>query len=165
MPTKQNHCDGCTAEYGGSSMTSVFDVVMTIHTIFAALWTGGTLIVAGAVIPAARRELLDEGALALIGRRFWYLTIASVLLLLFSGGHLAATLYTAETLQSTGSGQLVLTMVGLWLVLAVVLLFGFRRLTGSSSEKSAVASATKARPWFLGASVVSIALLVVAGLL
>jgi LPXTG-motif cell wall-anchored protein len=84
---------------------------------------------------------------------------------LFSGGHLAGTLYTAETLQTTGQGNLVLTMVGLWLVLAVVLFFGFRRLTGSPSEKSAVAPATKARPWFLGASVVSIALLVVAGLL
>jgi uncharacterized membrane protein len=146
-------------------MTSVLDVAMTIHTIFAALWTGGTLVIAGAVIPAARSELLSTDGLTLITRRFWYLTVASVLLLLFSGGHLAGTLYTAETLQTTGQGNLVLTMVGLWLVLAVVLFFGFRRLTGSPSEKSAVAPATKARPWFLGASVVSIALLVVAGLL
>jgi uncharacterized membrane protein len=146
-------------------MTSVLDVAMTIHTIFAALWTGGTLVIAGAVIPAARSELLSTDGLTLIARRFWYLTVASVLLLLFSGGHLAGTLYTAETLQTTGQGNLVLTMVGLWLVLAVVLFFGFRRLTGSPSEKSAVAPATKARPWFLGASVVSIALLVVAGLL
>lgn len=146
-------------------MTSVLDVAMTIHTIFAALWTGGTLVIAGAVIPAARSELLSTDGLTLIARRFWYLTVASVLLLLFSGGHLAGTLYTAETLQTTGQGNLVLTMVGLWLVLAVVLFFGFRRLTGSPSEKSAVAPATKARPWFLGASVVSIALLVIAGLL
>lgn len=146
-------------------MTSVLDIAITIHTIFAALWTGGTLVVAGTVIPAARRELLGTKGLALIARRFWYLTVASVLMLLFSGGHLAGTLYTAESLQTTGRGNLVLTMVGLWLVLAVVLFFGFRRLTGNSSEKSAMAAATKARPWFLGASVVSIALLVVAGLL
>jgi uncharacterized membrane protein len=137
---------------------------MTIHTIFAALWTGGTLMVAGAVIPAARSELLSTEGLTLITRRFWYLTVGSVLLLLFSGGHLAGTLYTAETLQSTGRGNLVLAMVGLWLVLAVVLFFGFRRLASNQPE-SAVAPATKARPWFLGASVVSIALLVVAGLL
>ncbi len=91
--------------------------------------------------------------------------VASVLLLLFSGGHLAETLYTAESLQAPGRGNLVLTMVGLWLVLATVLFFGFRRLTGSQSETSAVAAATRARPWFLGASGVSIALLVVAGLL
>lgn len=55
-------------------------------------------------------------------------------------------------------------MVGLWLVLAVTLFFGFRRLTGSQSGGAATA-ATKARPWFLGASGVSIALLVLAGLL
>ena len=146
-------------------MTSVLDVVVTVHTIFGALWTGGTLVVAGAIIPAARRERLSEGALALIGRRFWYLTIASVLLLLFSGGHLAATLYTAETLQSTGSGQLVLAMVGLWLALAVVLAIGTRRLSGVSSARSVATAATAARPWFLGASGLSIALLVVAGLL
>jgi uncharacterized membrane protein len=146
-------------------MTSVLDIAMTIHTIFAALWTGGTLVVAGAVIPAARSELLSTEGLTLIARRFWYLTVGSVLLLLFSGGHLAGTLYTAETLQSTGRGNLVLAMVGLWLVLAVVLFFGFRRLISDLPEKSAVAAATKARPWFLGASIISIALLVVAGFL
>ncbi|AFK20179.1 hypothetical protein E6P09_14295 [Haloferax mediterranei ATCC 33500] len=145
-------------------MTTGFDVAMTIHTLFAALWTGGTLVVSGAVVPAARRELLPTDGLTLIARRFWYLTVASVLFLLFSGGHLAGTLYTAETLQTTGRGHRILAMVGLWLVLAVTLFFGFRRLTGSQSGGAATA-ATKARPWFLGASGVSIALLVLAGLL
>ncbi|WP_049890455.1 hypothetical protein [Halogeometricum borinquense] len=146
-------------------MTSMLDIVMTIHTVFAALWTGGTLVVAGAVIPAARSESLSRDGLTFIARRFWYLTVASTLLLLFSGGHLAGTIYTAETLQTMGRGNLVLAMVGLWLVLAIVLFFGYRQLTNSLSEKSAVAAATKARPWFLGASAVSIALLVVAGVL
>jgi uncharacterized membrane protein len=146
-------------------MTTAVDIAMTVHTIFAALWTGGTLLVAGAVIPAARSELLNREALTLITRRFAYLSAASVLLMLFSGGHLAGTLYTVETLQSTGRGNLVMTMVGLWLVLAIVLFFGFRRLTNIPSEKSAAVPATKARPWFLVGSVVSIALLVVAGLL
>ncbi|QIQ76462.1 hypothetical protein GL213_07975 [Halogeometricum borinquense] len=146
-------------------MTSMLDIVMTIHTVFAALWTGGTLVVAGAVIPAARSESLSRDGLTFIARRFWYLTVASTLLLLFSGGHLAGTMYTAETLQTMGRGNLVLAMVGLWLVLAIVLFFGYRQLTNSLSEKSAVAAATKARPWFLGASAVSIALLAVAGVL
>lgn len=141
------------------------DIVMIVHTIFAALWTGGTLLVAGAILPAARSELLGKKALTLIARRFSYLTIASVLLLLFSGGHLAGSLYTVETLQSSGRGHLILTMVGLWLILAVVLYISFRRLTGIPSETSAATAASEARPWFLGASAVSIALLVVAGLL
>jgi uncharacterized membrane protein len=146
-------------------MTNLLDIVFTIHTMFAALWTGGTLVVAGAVIPAARNESLSAEGVTLVAKRFGYLTVASVLLLLFSGGHLAGTLYTVETLQSTGRGHLVLAMVGLWLVLAIVLFVGFRRLTDARSELSAVTAATNARPWFLGASVVSIALLVVAGLL
>ncbi|NHN42854.1 hypothetical protein G9C85_14635 [Halorubellus sp. JP-L1] len=146
-------------------MVSMLDVVMTIHTVFAALWTGGTLVVAGGVLPAARRELLGEEALALIGRRFSYLTIASVLGLLFTGGHLAGTLYTFESLQSTGRGHLVLTMVGLWLVLPIALYGGFRKLRDISPNQSMATAATAARPWFLAASVVAIALLVVAGLL
>ena len=146
-------------------MVSIHDVAMTVHTIFAAIWTGGTLVVAGAVIPAARNELLSTDGLTLIARRFWYLTVGSVLLLMFSGGHLAGTLYTVETLQSSSRGNLVLLMVGLWFVLAVVLFFGFRRLTSSQPEQSAGVAATKARQWFLGGSVVAIALLVIAGLL
>ncbi|EMA45773.1 hypothetical protein [Halococcus saccharolyticus] len=145
-------------------MTTVLDAVMTVHTVFAALWTGGTLVIAGMVIPAARRELLGEKAVSLITRRFGYLTIASVLLLLFSGGHLAGTLYTAESLTATGRGHLVLSMVGLWFVLAIVLFVGFRRFSSSSGSSTATA-ATAARPWFLVGSVVSLALLVVAGLL
>ncbi|UOO94204.1 hypothetical protein MUK72_09495 [Halococcus dombrowskii] len=164
-PRSGSHVGERAVGHERSRMTSVLDVAMTIHTVFAALWTGGTLVVAGAVIPAARSELLNTDGLALVARRFRYLTAASVLLLLFSGGHLAGTLYTAETLQTTGRGNLVLAMVGLWLVLAIVLFFGFRRLSGSRSNRSAAAAATNARPWFLGASVVSIALLVVAGLL
>lgn len=143
----------------------IADVVMIVHTMFAAIWTGSTLLVAGAIVPATRRELLSEEAITLIARRFWYLTITSALLLFFSGGHLAGTRYTVETLQSTGRGHLVLTMVGLWFVLTVVLYLGFRQLTRISQEKSMATAATAARPWFLGASAVSIALLVVAGLL
>ena len=146
-------------------MVSIHDVAMTVHTIFAAIWTGGTLVIAGAVIPAARSELLSTDGLTLIARRFWYLTVGSVLLLLFSGGHLAGTLYTVETLQSSSRGNLVLLMVGLWFILAIVLFFGFRRLTNTKPEQSAVVAATKARPWFLGGSIVAIALLIIAGLL
>lgn len=146
-------------------MTTALDVTMVVHFLFAALWTGGTLLVAGTIIPAARNDLLSGEALLLVKRRFAYLTGASVLLLLFTGGHLAGTLYTAESLQSTGRGQLVLTMVGLWLLLAVVLYGGFRQLTGLLEDQSAATAATNARPWFLGGSAISIALLIVAGLL
>jgi len=146
-------------------MVSTLDVVLSIHTIFAALWTGGTLVLAGAVIPAARNESLSTQALAFLARRFRWLTVASVLVLLFSGGHLAGTLYTAESLQSTGRGHLVLAMVGLWLALGLVLAGGFRQLVGLPADRSAARAATNARPWFLAGSGVSLALLLLAGLL
>lgn len=145
-------------------MTSPLDLVFVVHTVFAALWTGSTLAVAGAVIPAAQRDLLDADALSLVARRFTYLTLASVLLLLATGGHLAGTLYTTESLQSTGRGHLVLAMVALWLALAGILHFATRRLTVDDSE-TVESAAASARPWFLAASAVSVALLVVAGLL
>lgn len=145
-------------------MTTALDLVLVVHTIFAALWTGSTIAVAGAIVPAAQRNLLDADALSLISRRFTYLTLTSVLLLLFTGGHLAGTLYTFERLQTTGRGHLVLAMVALWLALAGILHFATRRLTVDDSE-TVESAAASARPWFLAASAVSVALLVVAGLL
>ncbi|MFD1514528.1 hypothetical protein [Halomarina rubra] len=146
-------------------MTTTLDVVMIVHTLFAALWTGGTLIVTGIVVPATRAGLLSGEALLFVRRRFAYLTGVSVLVLLVTGGHLAGTLYTADSLQTSYRGQLVLSMVGLWALLAISLYGGFRRLSGLSSEQSLEPVAAEARPWFLAASVVSLLLLVVAGLL
>ncbi|WP_153554711.1 CopD family protein [Halomicrobium sp. LC1Hm] len=146
-------------------MVSSLDAVLAVHTIFAALWTGGTLVLAGAVLPAARNEWLSTQALSFISRRFRSLTIVSVLALLFTGGHLAGTLYTADQLQSTGRGHLVLAMVGLWLLLAVALAGGFRQLVGLPADRSAARAATNARPWFLVGSLASLVLLIIAGLL
>ncbi|SEL96928.1 CopD family protein [Haloferax larsenii] len=146
-------------------MMSMLDIVLSIHTLFAAVWTGGTLVIAGAVLPAARKGLLSTQATSLIARRFSYLTIASVVLLMATGGHLAGTLYTFESLQSTSRGTLVLAMLGLWLLLSVLLGVGLRRLSAPTDEQSGANVATAARPWFGSASAVSVALLVVAGLL
>ncbi|ELY49324.1 hypothetical protein C493_20676 [Natronolimnohabitans innermongolicus JCM 12255] len=142
-----------------------FGLVMVVHTIFAAAWTGGALLISGTIIPAARNGLIEKNGLSLITRRFWYLTVGSVVLLLLTGGHLAGTLYTAESLQSTERGHLVLSMVALWFVLPLVLYLGSRHLTDIPPELSAETAAAAARPWFIGASAISIALLVIAGLL
>ncbi len=143
----------------------ILELVLAVHTIVAALWTGATVLIAGAVIPAARAEAITAEGLSLIATRFRYLTIGSVLLLLFSGGHLAGTLYTFETLQGSGRGHLVLAMVVLWLVLAHLAVFGYRRLAETSSEQSVEKTAADAQPWFMAGSVVSVLLLIMAGLL
>ncbi|WP_330632388.1 CopD family protein [Halocatena halophila] len=142
----------------------ILELVLAVHTIVAALWTGATVFIAGAIIPAAKSEQFGSAALSIITRRYRYLTIGSVLLLLFSGGHLAGTLYTFETLQGSGRGHLVLAMVVLWLVLAHLAVFGYRKLTATDDESVAEA-ATAARPLFYAGSVVSVLLLIVAGLL
>ncbi|MFP9190944.1 hypothetical protein ACLI4Q_04665 [Natrialbaceae archaeon A-CW1-1] len=144
---------------------NTFDIIMVIHTVFAAVWTGGTLLIVGTIIPAARRGLIDKKGLSLITRRFLYLTVASVILLLLTGGHLAGTLYTVESLQSTGRGHLVLSMVGLWFVLPIIIYLGSRHLVNIPSEMPTKTAIAAAYPWFVGASAVSIALLITAGLL
>ena len=145
---------------------SIIDTAMrVVHVLFAGTWTGGTLLMAAVVLPAARDGRLSASALEGILDRFTYLTLASAGLLFVTGGHLAGTGYTVEALLGTGRGHLVLGMLGLWLVLAGILHVGTRgmqdELDGGNVE-SAVASGL---PWYQFGGVVSAALLVVAGLL
>lgn len=133
--------------------------------LFAGLWAGGTVFMAGAVLPAARRGHLSGDALEWVAKRFSYLSMASVAVLFATGGHLAGTLYTFERLGSTGSGHLVLTMVALWFVLAGLLHMGTRALTGTLETAGVDAAVSAARSWYLVSGVVAVALLVVAGML
>lgn len=146
-------------------MTTLLDVVFVIHTVFAALWTGGTILVTWTVLPAARNGMIGKEGVALIKRRFSYLAIVSVIVMLFTGGHLAGNLYEFDALMSTQRGNLVMTMATLWLILSIVLLGGFWKLSEDSLEQSVQDAATAARPWFIAGSVVSLVLLIVAGLL
>ena len=146
-------------------MTLIDTSVRIVHVAFAATWTGGTLLFAGAVLPAAGRGVLDAEALSWMTRRFSYLSMAAVAILFATGGHLAGTLYTFETLASTGRGHLVLAMLGLWLVLGGVLHVGPRRLQGALEEHGPSSAAAASDTWFRAAAIVSVALLVVAGAL
>ena len=146
-------------------MTTTLTAVLVIHMVFAGLWTGGTLLLVGAVLPAARRGLVGGDGLALIVKRFSYATMASVVVLLLTGGHLAGTLYTVESLQSTGRGHLVLTMTGLWLALAGSLHLGANRLTGALEASDARTAVEQTNGWFLAAGVIAVLLLVIAGML
>jgi uncharacterized membrane protein len=132
------------------------------HVVFGAAWTGSTLAVALFVVPAARRGVLDAAPVEWITDRFTKLSVASVLVMLLSGGHLAGTLYTFESLTGTARGHLVLGMTALWLVLAGLGHLGTSRLTAGHDVETAAADAA---PWFGAASVASVALLVLAGLL
>jgi len=142
-----------------------FDVTAArvVHAVFGAAWTGSTLAVALFVVPAARRGVLDAAPVEWIADRFAKLSVASVVVMLLSGGHLAGTLYTFEVLAESPRGHLVLGMTGLWLVLAGLAHVATSRLTADGVD--AAAAADDAAPWFGAAGVVSVALLVLAGLL
>ena len=132
------------------------------HVVFAAAWTGSTLAVALFVVPAARRGVLAAAPVEWIADRFTKLSVASVVVMLLTGGHLAGNLYTFEALANSSRGHLVVGMTGLWLVLAGLAHVATSRLTGSGDVQGAAGDAT---PWFAAASAVSVALLVLAGLL
>lgn len=76
-----------------------------LHVLFAGLWTGSILFVSLAGLPDGGADWLR------------YISRASALVLLLTGGHLAGTRYTVESLTGTTAGWAVLTMLVLWAVL------------------------------------------------
>lgn len=148
-----------------TTIDTIDTIVRVAHVLFAGAWAGGTLFVVGAILPAARAGHLSGDGLAWIARRFGHLSMASVAILFVTGGHLAGTYYTVESLSSTGRGHLVLTMLGLWLVLAGVLHVGTKRLTDGLDAAGPREAVEATWSWFVVGGVLAAALLVVAGLL
>jgi uncharacterized membrane protein len=146
-------------------MSTVQTAIRTVHLSVSALWVGAVLFVTLVVLPAARDGDLNAAPLERIVSRLVTLSRLSALVLLLSGGHLAATLYTAETLTSTTRGHLVLGMVALWFVLAGLVEVGSSRLQDALREKRVRAPARDALRLYGAASVVALLTLVDAGLL
>lgn len=144
---------------------AIHTVMYTIHSAFAALWAGSVLFVAVAVLPLAKNGDLTPAAFGSVVSKLQWVTRISALLLLISGGHLAGTLYTVDTLTGTGSGHLVLTMLALWLGLAAVVEIGSAKAKRGVEAEKIREPARDARPFYLAGVVFAVGLLVVAGLL
>ncbi|MFB6172205.1 MAG: CopD family protein [Haloarculaceae archaeon] len=145
---------------------ALIDAAMRVlHVAFAGIWTGSVLLVTVAVLPTAQTGTIGPDALAAVMDRFTSLSRLSVLVLLLTGGYMAGTSYTAETLLSQPSGHLVLTMLVLWFVLAALVEVGASRVSDGVSAQKVRTPAAEARPFFLAGAVVSLLLLVDAGLL
>lgn len=143
---------------------SVVDAVMySLHVVFAGLWTGSVLFFAGAVLPTA--GAISAPALAKLATRLSWLTRAGALVFVATGGHMAGTRYTSETLFGTGRGHLVVTMLVLWFLLAATVEVGAKRLRDGAERSGAADAAEAARPVFLLAAALALLLLVDAGLL
>ncbi|XVH32740.1 transporter [Haloferacaceae archaeon DSL9] len=145
-------------------LDTVTIVMYILHVGFAALWTGGILFLVGAVLPAASNRAVSAPALASMAQKLAWLTRLGAVVFVVSGGHMAGTAYTAERLFGTGSGHLVLAMLGLWLLLTALVETGAKRLRTTAADDPA-AAVDAARPIFLAAAVVAVLLLVDAGLL
>lgn len=132
----------------------------SLHQLFAAVWVGATVYITVAVLPALRNGEGSTGFADRLASRFTVLSITSVVVLLLTGGHLAGTLYTFDSLVETTSGNLVLAMTAGWFVLAGVLHLGTKKLDDGVSEGRLREPAKAAYPWFVLGSVLGVALLV-----
>lgn len=144
----------------------VIDTAMyAVHTGFAALWAGSVLFVVIAALPLAMDGELSPKAFGSVVSKLRWVTRISAVLLFVTGGHLAGTLYTAETLTGTTSGYLVLAMLTFWLGLAAVVEIGSAKAIRGVEANKIREPARACRPFYLLGAVFAIGLLVVAGLL
>ncbi|QKY16003.1 transporter [Halorubrum sp. CBA1229] len=146
-------------------MDVINPVMWSVHVGFAVLWTGSVLFVTLAVLPSALRGDVDGDALgAIVGRLRWITRIAA-LAFLASGGHMAGTLYTFESLTGTGRGHLVLTMIALWFLITGLVEVASGKLTDGLDAGKLREPARDAKPFLYAAAGLSVALVVTAGLL
>jgi len=144
----------------------VVDTAMyTVHTAFAALWCGSVLFVVAAVLPLAMDADISPAAFGSVVSKLRWVTRVSALLMLLTGGHLAGTGYTVESLTGSPRGYLVLMMVALWLGLAATVEIGSARAQRGVDDRKIREPARDARPFYLAAAVLAVGLLVVSGLL
>jgi len=146
-------------------MTAIESVIQVAHVLFAGLWTGSLLFAVGAVLPASSAGDISAATMTAITSRLVWLTRISAIVFITTGGHLAGTRYTGETLFSTGRGQLVVTMLVLWLALTALIEIGVKRFDRSAAAVDVSTAVDATRPIFLLAGVLAVALLVDAGLL
>ena len=141
-------------------------LAQTTHLIFAALWAGSVCFVAFVVLPLGRDGAFNTTKpLEVISGKLTTISRISSVVLLLTGGHLAGTRYTADSLTGSINGQLVLVMVALWLALAGLIEIGAKRLEAGLNGKKLREPASDALPLYRIAAVVAIALLVVAGMI
>ena len=136
-----------------------------LHTLFAAALTGGVLYVALFVNPAAVAGDISNEAFSRVTGGLSTLTRASAVVLLLTGGHQAGTLYTVETLTGTGRGHLVLGMLVTWVAMTGLVEVAGSKLRDGLDAGKLREPARNARPFFRGAAVLAVLLLVDAGLL
>jgi len=144
-------------------MSAVNAVVYGVHLLFAGLWAGAVLFTAYAVLPTAMDGSANAGPLATMTGKLRTVSRSSALLLFLTGGHLAATKYTVGSLTGSTRGYLVIAMIVLWFLLAGLVEVGASKLSDGFAQQKVRQPAREARPFILGAALVSVLLLLDAG--
>lgn len=150
---------------------STVDAAMRItHLIVGSAWVGSVLFVTLGVLPFARAGELNAAPLERILGRLTTVSRGSSVVMLLTGGHLAAQGYTfgggtGFDLFGSTQGHLVLGMILLWLVLTALVEIGASRMTDGFVEKKVRSPAREHGRWFQVATVVGLLLLLDAGLI
>lgn len=137
--------------------------IRTVHLVFAATWVGSVLFVTFGVLPVARDGDLDADPTRRIVVRLTNVSRICALVLLVTGGHMAATAYGVDGLTGSTAGYLVVVMVVLWLALTGIVEVAAARITDELREKMVRTPAKDFLPWFYAASAVAVLLLLDVG--
>lgn len=146
-------------------MAIVDTAIYATHLLVGAVWTGSVLFLAWAVLPSARAGDIRPEPLGAVTGKLTLLSRASALVMFLTGGHLAAQLYTFESLTGTPRGHLVLTMLALWFVMTGLVEVGNSRMQDGLDRDKVRDPARDGGRFYRAAAVVALLLLVDAGLL
>lgn len=146
-------------------MAIVDAIAYAAHLLAAGVWSGSVIFVTWAILPVAARGDTGPALLEHVTDRLALASRACSLVLLLSGGHMAAQRYTFESLAGSPRGHAVLGMVVLWFVLTGLVEAAVVRLRDGTAAEKVRTPARKARPFLLAASAVALLLLLDAGLL
>jgi hypothetical protein len=147
-------------------MAVALTAAYVVHAVVAALWTGGIVFVAYAVLPVARTGDIAPDVLERAVDKLSVLTRTAALVMPITGGYQIWRLYwPPEALIAGPRGHLVLTMVVLWVVTTGLVEVAGARMREGLAERKVRTPAAAGRPFLLAASVGALLLLADAGLL
>ncbi|PSP79076.1 transporter [Halobacteriales archaeon QS_1_68_20] len=146
-------------------MSLVDTASLAVHLLVGAVWAGAIAFVVTGVLPLARDGELNAAPLERIAGSLRRLSRVAAVFILATGGHLAGTRYTAESLTSTGNGHLVLTMAGLWFVVTGLVEVGTGKLLDGTGDKEVREPARRATRFLQAAALGGGLILVVGSLL
>ena len=146
-------------------MAPLDTAISVTHLLFAGLWTGSVVFVAWSIRPLAARGDLAPGPLGDVAGSLRTLSRISVLLLFLTGGHLAGTGHTVDSLLGSTTGWLVLVMLALWFALAGLVEVSTGRLVDGTDRDKVREPARRAKRPLQAAALVALVLLVDGGLI